>query len=98
MRHFVALGLIVCGTLLALAPVASEFLQRDAIAEMAAQQVQIAPMKFVAQPLEESYRLGAWVLGAAMIGLGIIGSWRYATTSRQSSGASAERYLTRAAG
>jgi len=98
MRHLIALVLIVCGTVLAMAPVASEFVQREQIAEIASRQDQAGPIKFVPQPLEETYRVGGWILGAAMIGLGIIGVWRHANPGLESGDVSEERYLARAAG
>jgi hypothetical protein len=96
MRQFVAIVLIVCGTLLAMAPAASNFLQGQEIAEYLARQHTVGPLRFVPQPLEEAYRLGAWILGAGMIGLGIIGAWRYAAAGRAPSAINEERLLARA--
>jgi len=77
MRTYVAVILIVCGTLLASAPFVSDFAQtvviKQALAEPPATGV---PAHFFRQPLEESYRLGCWILGGAMISLGIIGGSR----------------------
>jgi hypothetical protein len=76
MRAHVAIILIVCGTLLASAPVVSDFAQAVVIRQALAEPQASGPRHFFKQPLEESYRLGCWILGGAMIGLGIIGGSR----------------------
>jgi hypothetical protein len=73
MRHFVAVTLIACGTLLASAPIGSDFAQALIVRETLAESPAAGGLHFFRQPLEESYRLGCWILGGTMIGLGIIG-------------------------
>jgi hypothetical protein len=72
MRKYVAIILIVCGTLLASAPIVSDFAQAIVVRQALAESQAPGAPHFFRQPLEESYRLGCWILGAAMIGLGII--------------------------
>ena len=76
MRSYVVYVLIVCGTLLALAPIASDIVQAQQLAEFASQRPDFNGPAFFRQPLDENYRLGSWVLGIAMISLGIIRGWR----------------------
>jgi hypothetical protein len=72
MRHFVTTSLIVCGTLLALAPFVSDTLQGWRIADALAGRVADSPFGFFRQPLDELYLVGAWVIGGAMITVGIV--------------------------
>ena len=75
MRGYVVFMLIVCGTFLAAAPVASDFLQGQQIAQSIADQTALQGTTYFRQPLEESYRVATWILGVALIGLGIIKGW-----------------------
>jgi hypothetical protein len=75
MRKYPAIVLIVCGTLLALAPSASDFIQGLQVAEALSGHSPANPSGFYRQPLEESYRIGTWLLGGSMVGLGLIGGW-----------------------
>jgi hypothetical protein len=74
MRKYTAIALIVCGTLLALAPIASDLIQGLEIAEALSARSPVHPSGFYRQPLEESYRIATWLLGGSMIGLGLIRS------------------------
>jgi hypothetical protein len=76
MRNCVAIVLIVCGTLLASAPAVSDFLQAREVAQQLSDKAATAQRTFFRQPLEEGYRVGSWILGGAMISLGIIGCRR----------------------
>jgi hypothetical protein len=75
MYYKVATTMIASGTILALAPTASDFIQGWQMAEAISGQAVADPSGFFRQPLEESYRVGAWILGSAMIGLGITRGW-----------------------
>ena len=70
MRYLIAIVLIVCGTLLAMAPTASEYLQGEQISQMLAERADSVGTPFFRQPLDEEYRVGGWLLGGAMICLG----------------------------
>jgi hypothetical protein len=76
MRSYVAIVLIVCGTVLAAAPIVSDVVQATQVSEYLTKLGSAAGRQFFRQPLEESYRLGCWILGGAMISLGIIGGCR----------------------
>jgi hypothetical protein len=76
MRNYVAILLIVCGTLLAIAPIVSDFAQAVVISQALGEPRVPGTPFFFRQPLEESYRLGCWILGGTMISLGIIGACR----------------------
>lgn len=76
MRHYVATVLIFCGTVLALAPTASDYLQERELAQLESRQELVGSHTFIRQPLGEEYRIGAWLLGGGMICLGILGGWQ----------------------
>jgi hypothetical protein len=82
MRKSLAIVLIVCGTFLALAPSASEFIQGLEVAKALSGRSPAHPSGFYRQPLEECYRLGTWLLGGSMVGLGIIRGWVPAKSAR----------------
>jgi hypothetical protein len=75
MRNYIAIALIVCGTLLALAPILSDCIQGLEIAKALSGRWPIYPSGFYRQPLEESYRIATWLLGGSMIGLGFTSGW-----------------------
>jgi hypothetical protein len=83
MRKYTAIALIVCGTILALAPVVSDFIQGLAVAEAMSGRSPREPSGFYRQPLEESYRIGTWLLGGSMAGLGLISGWVPAKSVRE---------------
>jgi hypothetical protein len=72
MRHYIAPSLIVCGSLLALAPFVSDTLQGWRIADALAGRIADNPFGFFRQPLDETYLLGTWIIGGAMITVGIV--------------------------
>jgi hypothetical protein len=72
MRNNIAIVLILCGTVLALAPSASDFLQGWQMAQALSEPASATASGFFRQPLEETYRIGTWILGGTMVGLGIL--------------------------
>jgi hypothetical protein len=82
MRKYLAIVLIVCGTFLALAPSASDFIQGLEVAKALSGRSPAHPSGFYRQPLEESYRIGTWLLGGSMVGLGLIRGWVPAKSAR----------------
>jgi hypothetical protein len=72
MRNNVAIALIICGTVLSLAPSASDLLQGWQMAQALSEPASATASRFFPQPLEETYRIGTWILGGTMVGLGII--------------------------
>lgn len=85
MRHELAVTLVSCGTLLALAP---------ALYDYSAGRAQIATVAEIAQTVADAqgrvtvpsypqlggeYRFGCWLLGAAAIAVGMIGGWSQAS-------------------
>jgi hypothetical protein len=76
MRHEVAIALIICGTLLALAPPASDHFTNRLIAQLMAEQPDVISFSLNSKPMSSNYRFGCWALGAAMVGIGIIGSFK----------------------
>jgi len=83
MRTYVAVSLIVCGTLLSLTPSVSEYLQGQQVAQFLSEHQDGAAWTFFRQPLDEEYRLAGWILGGTMIGLGILGGCRRTEEPRQ---------------
>ncbi len=76
MRHEVAIVLIICGTLLALAPPASDFLKERQATQVVLQREDITHWTISGTAMSSEYRFGCWALGAVMIGVGIYGGWR----------------------
>jgi hypothetical protein len=74
MRSSVAITLIVCGTLFALFPSASDYLQGYQVSQFLADRTIRSGITKIHQPFGETFRAAAWVLGATMIGLGAVGS------------------------
>jgi hypothetical protein len=72
MRNHIAIVLILCGTVLALAPSASDYLQGWQMAQAMSEPASATASGFFRQPLEETYRIGTWILGGTMVGLGIL--------------------------
>jgi len=75
MRTEVTIVLVICGTLLVLAPPASDYFATQQAAKLLAAQHDFQSVHFGIQPMSETYRLGCWALGAAMIFVGIVGGW-----------------------
>jgi hypothetical protein len=76
MRSSVAIALIVCGTLFALVPSASDYLQGYQVSQFLADRMVQPGVTRIHTPFGETYRASAWVLGAAMISLGAVsGGW-----------------------
>jgi hypothetical protein len=76
MRYKIWITLVVCGTLLALAPPVSDYLASYQVAQVMVERKDFSSVS-LGQPLMSSeYRFGCWALGAAMIVVGIVGGWR----------------------
>jgi hypothetical protein len=75
MHKCTAIALIVCGTLLVLAPIGSDFIQGLEIAEALSGRSPVHLSGFYRQPLEESYRIATWLLGGSMVALGLTRGW-----------------------
>jgi hypothetical protein len=76
MRYKVWIALIVCGTLLALAPPVSDYISNYQISRVLLERKDFNSVSFGIAPMSSEYRFGCWALGAAMIGIGVIGGWR----------------------
>jgi hypothetical protein len=75
MRYEVATTLIICGTLLALAPPVSDYISDQQIAQILVARKDFTSFSMGIPPMSTEYRLGCWALGAVMIGIGVVGSW-----------------------
>jgi hypothetical protein len=71
MRNCTAIALIFCGTILTLAPTASDLVQGFTVAKALSARPPGHPFAFYRQPLEESYRVGTWLLGGSMVVFGL---------------------------
>ena len=71
MRYYVALVLIICGTLLALTVPVSDVLYCRQWADIVADRPQFEGTTLM-KPLDDAYRVSCWSLGGAMIILGIV--------------------------
>lgn len=77
MRSSVAVALIVCGTLFALLPTASDYYHGYQVSQFLGERVLMRGVTPIHQPFGETFRASAWVLGAAMIAAGTFGGgWR----------------------
>ena len=75
MRNEVSVILILCGTLLVVTPPASDYLaRREQIKAMIAR-TDLNNISTTPGAMSDQYRFGCWALGAAMIGIGVVGSW-----------------------
>ena len=72
MRNNIAIVLVLCGTILALAPEVSDFMQGWRMAQAMSEPVSATASGFFRQPLEQSYRIGTWNLGGTLVGFGIV--------------------------
>jgi hypothetical protein len=75
MRHKIWVTLIICGTIIVLAPPLSDYLANRGIAEMLIERKDFNTVS-LGLPMSTEYRFGCWALGAAMILVGTIGGWR----------------------
>jgi hypothetical protein len=73
MRTLVAIVLILCGTLLVLAPALMDFMDRISIAALLADRTDLNSISLSPQPMAAIYRLVCWTLGGAMILIGTAG-------------------------
>jgi hypothetical protein len=76
MRYKIWLTLIICGTIIVLAPPLSDFLASHRISTILLERKDFNSVNFGLAPMSEQYRFGCWALGAAMILVGTIGGWR----------------------
>lgn len=74
LRYEVAVTLIGCGTLLALAPPLSDYLAMRQIASIIVEREDFNRVSMGIEPMSETYRAGLWTLAAAMIGIAVAGS------------------------
>lgn len=73
MRSSVAVALVVCGTLFAVLPVASDYYHGYQVSQFLADRTVQTGVTRIHQPFGETFRASAWVLGGVMIGLGAVG-------------------------
>lgn len=76
MRYKIWITLIVCGTLLVLAPPLSDYLSNYRLSLLLVERKDFNSINFGLAPMSSEYRFGCWALGAAMILVGTIGGWR----------------------
>lgn len=76
MRYEVVTTLILCGTLLVLAPPISDYLARRQVVEVFVARTEFNNVTLNVEPLSSEYRLGCWILGAAMICIGVFGAMK----------------------
>jgi hypothetical protein len=76
MRYKIWLALIICGTIIVLAPPVSDYLANRGILEMLVERKDFNRVSLALPPMSTEYRFGCWGLGAAMILVGTIGGWR----------------------
>lgn len=73
MRGSVAVALVVCGTMFALLPVASDYYHGYQVSQFLSDRIVETGVTRIHQPFGETFRASAWALGTVMIGLGAIG-------------------------
>jgi hypothetical protein len=76
MRHKIWVTLIICGTIIVLAPPLSDYLSNRGVSEVLVERKDFNSVNFGLAPMSSEYRFGCWGLGAAMILVGTIGGWR----------------------
>jgi len=76
MRYKIWMTLIICGTIIVLAPPMSDYLSNYRISQMLIERKDFNSVSLGILPMSSEYRFGCWALGAAMILVGILGGWR----------------------
>jgi hypothetical protein len=76
MRYKIWMTLIICGTIIVLAPPMSDYLSNYRISQMLIERKDFNSVSLGMLPMSSEYRFGCWALGAAMILVGILGGWR----------------------
>jgi hypothetical protein len=76
MRYKIWPTLIICGTILVLAPPLSDYLDNYRVSQMLIERKDINRVSFNQAPMSSEYRFGCWALGGAMVLIGTIGGWR----------------------
>lgn len=76
MRYKIWLTLIICGTIIVLAPPLSDYLLSYRISQTLIERKDFNNFSLGQSAMSTEYRFGCWVLGAAMILVGTIGGWR----------------------
>jgi hypothetical protein len=76
MRYKIWMTLIICGTIIVLAPPLSDYLSNYRISQMLIERKDFNSVSLGILPMSSEYRFGCWALGAAMILVGVIGGWR----------------------
>jgi hypothetical protein len=66
--------LVVCGTLFALVPSISDLFHGYQVSQFLGDRIVQTGITRIHQPMGEVFRVAAWVLGAAMIGVAVLGS------------------------
>ena len=79
MKSAVAITLIICGTFIVVIPPISDFLRTLVVARL---MENIHPVSInLTGEMSDSYRFGCWLLGAMMIGIGVLASLRFVEKS-----------------
>jgi hypothetical protein len=73
MRIVVAIVLILCGTLLVLAPAVVDFLDRVSVAAILSDRKDLNSVSLSPEPMSGTYRSVCWMLGGAMLLTGTVG-------------------------
>ncbi len=76
MRYKIWTTLIVCGTLIVLAPPAADYLANHQIMQLLVERKDFTSVNLGLPPMSSEYRFGCWALGAVMIAVGIVGGCR----------------------
>jgi hypothetical protein len=79
MRYHIWMTLVMCGTLIVLAPPISDYLAGYQLQKILSERKDIGNVNFglgTVGPMSENYRFGCWALGAAMIAVAVVGGSR----------------------
>ncbi len=76
MRSSVAVALVICGTMFALLPVASDYYHGYQVSQFLADRIVQTGVTRIHQPFGETFRAAAWVMGGVMIAVGMVGGSR----------------------
>jgi hypothetical protein len=71
MRTAIAIALIVCGTLLVLAPAIHDFLLAAQVADVLVTRTDLTSVRG-GEPLAFLYKLVCWMIGVAMVGTAVV--------------------------
>jgi ABC-type phosphate transport system auxiliary subunit len=74
MKTEISIALIICGTILIIAPPASDYLYRQDVKQVLIEKPDATTVTFSGDVMSEEYRIACWMVGTGMIVVTVIAS------------------------